>query len=161
MSRKAKRSDTDPRQMTLFEVLQRLQEGAGSPARPGGMRVADTLRATMIEAIKRCPLSRWEIAGRMSALLDHEVSKYMLDAWVAESKEAHRFPAEYLPAFCEAAGSREPLRVLAEAAGMFALPGPEALRAEIQRLDEEAKKTLAEKHKRQLFLREMEKGRTR
>ena len=53
-------------------------------------------------------------------------------------------------------GSREPLSLLAEKAGLFALPGPEALRAEIQKLDEEAKKLSAEKRKRVLFLQEME-----
>lgn len=40
--------------------------------------------------------------------------------------------------------------------GVFVLPGPEALRAEIQKLEEEIRRTAQEKKKRLMFLREME-----
>jgi hypothetical protein len=93
----------------------------------------------------------------MSELLNQEISKYMLDTWTAESKEYHRFPAEYLPAFCATVGSVEPLQVLAEKAGVFVLQGPEALRSEIRRLEEEIKRLQKEKQKRQVFLQEAEK----
>jgi len=39
---------------------------------------------------------------------------------------------------------------------VFVLPGPEALRAEIQRIDEEIVGKQTEKRKRMLFLKEME-----
>lgn len=92
----------------------------------------------------------------MSHLLGCEITKFMLDAWTAESKDGHRFPAEYLPAFCQVTGDREALTALAEAAGLFAMPGPDALRSEIQKLDEEAKRINSEKRKRLQFLKEME-----
>lgn len=121
------------------------------------MNVSDRLRVAICAAMKGCPLSRWEVAGRMSHLLGCEISKYMLDAWTAESKDGHRFPAEYLPALCEVTGDRGPLKVLAETAGLFALPGPDALRSEIRRLEEEAKRINQERRKRELFLKEMER----
>lgn len=122
----------------------------------GSLDVAERLRLALVLALKTCPLSRWQIAGKMSELLGREVSKFMLDAWTAESKEGHRFPAEYLPAFCVATSDNSPLAMLAQAAGMFALPGPDALRAEIKRLDEEERKVRAEKRRREAFLKEME-----
>ena len=136
MSKSKKRFDN---QYSLFDLITRLQEKSTDPG-PGSLNIQYQLQAIICDCIKRCPLSRWEIAGRMSALLNTEISKYMLDTWTAESKEYHRFPAEYLPAFCEAVGSYEPLRFLAEKAGVFVLPGPEALRAETQKLKEERRR---------------------
>ena len=66
-------------------------------------------------------------------------------------------PGEYLPAFCLVTADHGPLRVLAETAGLFALPGPDALRSEIKRLEEDVKRINAERRKREMFLREMEK----
>jgi hypothetical protein len=40
--------------------------------------------------------------------------------------------------------------------GVFILPGPEALRAEIQRIEEDINKKQTEKRKRLVFLKEME-----
>jgi hypothetical protein len=51
----------------------------------------------------------------------------------------------------------EPLMVMGRAAGVFVLPGPEALRAEIQRLDEEINRVKSRKRQRLLFLKEMER----
>jgi hypothetical protein len=145
----------ESRQGSLLDLLMSLQS-TPEPRTEGSLDVAEKLRLSIIDAIKQSPLSRWEIAGKMGELLGRDVSKFQLDAWTAESKEAYRFPAEYLPAFCSATGSQEPLRLLAQAAGMFALPGPDALRAEIQRLEEEERRIKGEKHKRKLFLKEME-----
>lgn len=65
-------------------------------------------------------------------------------------------PGRLYAAFCVATGDIELIRIQAEAAGVFTLPGPDALRAEIQKLDEETKKLQAEKRKRQVFLQELE-----
>ena len=92
----------------------------------------------------------------MSYLLANQVSKTTIDSWTAESKECNRVPAEYLPAFCKVTGDREPIRLLAERGDMFAMPGPEALRAEIQKFTEQEGKARAEKRKRMRFLEEME-----
>lgn len=152
------RKRIDARQGSLLEVLERMQADNSTQVEEGSLDVAEKLRIALTQALKQCPLSRWEVAGKMSELLGQEVSRFMLDAWTAGSKEGHRFPAEYLPAFCRATGSQEPLRMLAQAAGMFALPGPDALRAEIKRLEEDERKVRAEKRKREAFLKQMEGG---
>lgn len=158
-NRKAKKDN--PNQLSLFDILvsRTVQEKEGVGLTPGRLNVQRTLRTAISEAIKHCPLSRWQIAAKMSELMDVEVSKYMIDAWTSEAKDGHRFPAEYLPSFIVATGSMNPLQVLSEAAGVFTLPGPEALRAEIQRLEEEAKRVSTEKRKRLLLLKELEEQR--
>ena len=93
----------------------------------------------------------------MSELIGSEVSKSMLDAYTADSKEYHRFPVEYLPAFCKVTGSSEPLTITAQAINMFVVPGAEALRAEIQRIDEQERHLKLEKKKRKNFLEQLER----
>ncbi len=154
MSKRKKR--IDKRQMSLFDVLKRVAASKPEPSPEGDLDVANKLRLALITAIKQCSLSRHQIAGEMSHLLGHEVSKTTIDTWTAESKERNRIPAEYLPAFCRVTGDREPIRLLAERGGMFAMPGPEALRAEIQKFTEQESKARAEKRKRMQFLKEME-----
>jgi len=160
MTKRRKRIDPLPGQLSFFDILAAEQESPGlkSPS-TGNLNMQAVLRRALNQAIKGCPLSRWQIAGQMSDLLDQEISKYMIDAWTAESKDGHRFPAEYLPAFCQATGCQEPLRILAEAAGLFALPGPEVQRAKIQHHEEKIRKLQQEKKKMQLFLKEMERER--
>ena len=49
-----------------------------------------------------------------------------------------------------------PLQVMGKMAGVFVMPGPEALRAEIQKLDEQIQRAKTQKRKRMMFLKEME-----
>jgi hypothetical protein len=65
-------------------------------------------RATVAEIVsamlKESGVDRYEIAARMSRLAGREISKYMLDAWSAESREDHNLPfalAPVLEAACE------------------------------------------------------------
>jgi hypothetical protein len=56
------------------------------------------------QMLKECGVDRYEIAARMSRLAGREISKYMLDAWSAESREDHNLPfalAPVLEAACE------------------------------------------------------------
>lgn len=143
--------------MSLLEALT-LAQDAPEPgkAEEGSANISDRFRCAQVEAIKQCPLSRWEIAGKMSHLLGLEITKYQIDTWTSESKDRHRMPGEFIPAFCLVTGCMRPMQVLNEIAGLFALPGADALRAEIQRLDEEERRIKAEKRKRSLFLNEIE-----
>jgi hypothetical protein len=148
----------DNRQGSIYELLRQLQ----APVAPvgddeGSLNLAGPLGRAMNTAIRECSLSRWEIAGAMSHLLGREISKAMLDSWTAESKDGHRPPADVITALCVVTKCKEPLLVLSEPVGLFIVPGPDALRAEIQKLDEEAKKIAALKRMRQVFLKEMEK----
>ena len=150
----------DTRQASLFDILSAYQESqkrAPAEQDAGSMDIDRQFRAAISAALKQCPQSRWHVAARMSELTGQEITKTMLDSWTAESKDGHRFPAIFLPAFCEATGSSEPLKMLGRPAGVFVLPGPEALRAEIQRIEEEINRQQAEKRKRVLFLKEIEK----
>lgn len=158
MTKKYKKIDAAPGQMSLLDLLTQAQDALrAEPSGEGVANVRERLRLSLCAAIKQCPLSRWEIAGKMSHLLGQEISKYQIDAWTAESKDGHRLPGEYLPAFCLVTADHGPLRVLAETAGLFALPGPDALRSEIKRLEEDVKRINGERRKREMFLREMEK----
>ena len=145
----------DTNQLTLFDVLKNYQEQNFIQKSAGSFDIDRQFREAISTVLKACPLSRWHVAARMSELVGCEIRKSMLDSWTAESKEMHRFPAIFLPAFCEAAGSSEPLKILGRLVGVFVLPGPEALRAEIRRIDEEISKKRQEKKKRVLFLQEM------
>ena len=164
MTKSKKKSST---QETLFDYLKKVEALSSQTSNPikGSLDIDAELRAAISEDIKHAivsctgrELSRYEVAARMSDLVGHEITKYMLDNYSADSHEKHRFPCQYLPAFVIATGQRRAFETLSRRSGLFALPGPEALRAEIQRLDEQIKRHKAEKHKREIFLREIENG---
>jgi hypothetical protein len=155
MSKRKKRIDN--RQMSLLDVLQRCSLKEPEKATVGELNIGNRLRLALVDAIAGSSLSRHQIAGEMSHLLGCEVTKTTIDSWTAESKERNRIPAEYLPAFCRVTGDRESIRLLAEHGDMFAMPGPEALRAEIQKFDEQERKARAEKRKRLRYLEDMER----
>jgi hypothetical protein len=155
MSKRKKQIDN--RQMSLFDVLKQVATSSPEQSSEGELDIANKLRLALVAAIKQCSLSRPQIAGEMSHLLGREVSKTTIDSWTAESKDGNRIPAEYLPAFCRVTCDRAPIMLLAEKGDMFAMPGPEALRAEIQKYSEQESKARSEKRKRLQFLKEMEK----
>ncbi len=64
--------------------------------------IATAVRQTVSEAIRESGLSRYDVASRMSEYLGREITKAQLDSFSAESKDGHRFPLEYVPAFCHA-----------------------------------------------------------
>lgn len=92
------------------------------------------LRASLVKAIKQCSLSRYQIAAQISELISRDITKEMLDKYCAESAEAHRIPAEIIPAFCLITGSRAALDLLAQAIGCTLLGPEEAQALEIVRL---------------------------
>ncbi len=146
----------DINQASLFDILKNYQEESTIERPAGSFDIDRQFREAISQALKNCPLSRWQVAAHMSELTGCDITKAMLDSWTAESKEGHRFPAIFLPAFCEAVGCSEPIRLLGKLVGVFVLPGPEALRAEIQRIEEDINRKQSEKRKRLLFLKEIE-----
>ena len=165
----------DDKQLTIFDLVKEYSTITSAPA-GGQFKIIDNLRDAMRAAIKASPLSRYQIAGEMSNLLDETITKEQIDSWTREDQKLddgrrttddggqgedrwirRHIPAEYLPAFCQATGNTEPLKVMGGPCGIFIMPGPEALRAEIQKLDEEIRETQAKKKKRMMFLKEMEK----
>lgn len=155
---KARKRIANENQLNIFEAILNLQEREEPAKGAGSFDIDRQFRESISAALKACPYSRYQVAARMSELVGIEITKSMLDSWTAESKEQHRFPAIFLPAFCEASGSTEPIKILGRQLGIFILPGPEALRAEIRKIDEEIQAKQNEKKKRVMFLKEMGEG---
>lgn len=143
------------KQMTLFELIKKQQKSLPDE---GSCDIHIPFRRILSNSISKSALSRYQICAKMSELLGMDVTISMLNAWTAVSHEQHRFPAEFLPAFCEAVGCYEPIEFLARKTGLFLMPGSEALRSEIQRIEEEIKKLEGERERRVFFLAEAEKN---
>ena len=165
MSKKRKNLDNSGQsQLSLFDEIQRIQENLAAcrtNAIEGSLNITEKLRAAMVCAIRTSGKDRFQIAGELSHLVGRQITKAMLDSWTAESKPGNRPPADILPAFCKVTSSTEPIEVLNEPAGIFGLPGPDALRAEIQKYAEQEKRARSEKRKREAFLGEMERRRSK
>lgn len=135
---------TPPNQLSFFDLV-RAQQASRRPD-PGSFHVSQRLREMLTEGLKRCPFTRYEAAARMSELVGVEITKSQLDSWTAESKEGHRFPAEYLPAFCWVTGYTEPLRMMAELVQCYVVESEDALHAELGRIREQ-KSALAQRER--------------
>lgn len=101
---------------------------------PGALDVGLALRGLLSQLLKDSPLSRFDVAARMSELTGHEVTKHQLDSWTAESREGWRFPLEYLPALEVALGTHDVTAWLADLRGARLSVGREALEAQLGRL---------------------------
>lgn len=77
---------------------------------------------------------RYAIAAEMSRLTGREVSKYMLDAWTAESRDAYNIPFYLMPAAEAAAKSHAMSTWLADKRGARLSVGRDALNAEYGKL---------------------------
>lgn len=151
-------------QMSLFEALVRKEMTVQSTApAPGSLNIKAQVLAALSAALRHAGKSREQIADEMSIYTGEEITVHQINAWVCQSKENHRFPLEYLPAFRKATDSLEALNVTSRACGAFTLRGPDALRADIRKLDEkrqakkEEEKALdAEKRRLETLLQEVE-----
>jgi hypothetical protein len=66
----------------------------------------------------------------------------MIDSWSAESKDNHRFPLVYFPAFMAATGDKAIIRLICDLTGGYFIEGEDALRLELGRLDEQKRELL-------------------
>lgn len=147
-------------QPTLFDVIREAVKPAAPPKGSLDIRaeiklaLSDDLRYACDEFHRE--LSRAQVAARMTDQVGVEITLSMLNNWTAPS-HPHEMPLSYFPAFIHATGGqRRAADALSRHSGLFLLPGPEALRAEIRRLEEEMNKIRTEKKKRLLFLKELE-----
>lgn len=67
----------------------------------------------LTETFRKHPLSKTEIANRLSTLLGEPVTLSRLDSYTASTKVSARLPAYFLRALCEVLGSDEILLFLA------------------------------------------------
>lgn len=114
--------------MDLFEV-----PAPVAPV-PGALAFGPALRGLLSSLLKRSPMTRNEIAARMSDLTGDTITKHQLDAWTAESREGWRFPLEYMPALEEALQTHEIGAWLADLRGARLSIGREALEAQLGRV---------------------------
>ena len=132
-----------PNQLSFLELLRDLRPKIEISV----LNIDILFRTTLAKAIKESNLSRIQIAAKMSEALDIEITKTMIDSWTAESREGlNRFPACYLPIFCQIVESIEPMRVLADLIGCFVIEGEEALLIELAKVETQKQK-LTEKER--------------
>jgi hypothetical protein len=154
MTKARKKLVNDNKQMSLFDIL--LQEKSErEQVRPARLNLSARIAAAIKQAISDVRKSRETLSDEMTELSGERVTLNMINNWTSDS-HPHEMPGRFYAAFCVATGDIELIRIQAEAAGVFTLPGPDALRAEIQKKDEEIKKLQSEKRKRQVFLQELE-----
>ena len=150
-------------QTSIFDHIKKIRRvGRSYEKTAGSFDITNKLRMSMSDAIKDCPLSRAQIAGEMSHLVDAEITKTTIDSWTRlkksdgsnEPNDRH-IPAEWLPAFCKVTGSDEPIMILASKRRLFLMPEPEALEAEIMQEDAYLKKRQQKNNKRKALLKEI------
>ena len=125
----------DNKQSSIFDLLSIKQTPASDAGR---FRIIEDLRESLRTAIKNSPFSRHQIAGEMSPLLQETVTKEQIDSWTRESDEMT---------------GRAPIEVMGRLCGAFVLPGPDALRAEIQKIEENIKAAHDQKRQRLALLK--------
>ena len=119
----------DTHTLDLFEVPQPAAE------MPASMDYRREVAHLVGEVLKQADGDRYEIASRMSRLIGREVSKYMLDAWSAESRDAYNMPFYAAPVLEAACHTHALSNWLADKRGGRLLVGREALNAELGKLE--------------------------
>lgn len=107
-----------------------------TPPIAGNLDIDVPLREALSDALKHTDLDRWAVAAEMGRLTGREISKYMLDAYTAESRSDHNFPFRYAAAFEVATGSYCLTNLLAKSRGCRVLVGEESLLAELGRIEQ-------------------------
>lgn len=103
---------------------------------PGALAGLNTQIAHLLSAVIRdSGVDRFEIAARMSRLLGEEVSKTMIDAYSAESRDDQNIPAYRLLAFILATEAFAELDQLLARLGCRLLVGPQTKLAAIAKLE--------------------------
>lgn len=100
---------------------------------PGGLYCRAEIAHVMSDALKNH--DRFDVAAKMSKLLGREVSKHMLDAYTAESREDHIPPFDTAIAFDLAIGSSALAEFFAKKVGAKLVYGKEALDAKLGKLE--------------------------
>lgn len=124
----ARGSQTRGQQLSMLGLLE-----VPRPPRPvgGSLDFGLELRGTLSQILKDCPLSREEVAGRMSFLLGQEVTIHQLNSWTAESRPGWRFPFEFAAALEAATESYGLVELLASKRGCAVLVGKETVQARL------------------------------
>lgn len=102
----------------------------------GALSGMDRLVASGVAAIlKEDPRSRFEVAGQVSALMDADISKLMLDAYASESRDGHNISLARFLGLVVATQRFDVLDALLRQVGCAVVVGEEILLAEIGHLE--------------------------
>lgn len=140
--KKEKNKDYLLGQLDIFAFIEQLSQKQNNQPINGKASIDAALRSVVSDTLKHSSLSRYEVAAGMSEILGVEITKSQLDSWSAESKDLHRFPLVYLPAFCAATKDNALLRHICGLCGGYYIEGEEALVFEIGRIEEQEQELL-------------------
>ena len=90
----------------------------GINAGADAMSARADIKKVLIADLRECPLSRAEVAERLTEECCRRITETQIDAYTAASKE-HRFPAEMVAAWVKVTGSRRLLALICEEAGLY------------------------------------------
>lgn len=102
---------------------------------PASMDYRATLAHLIADMLRESGHDRYALAAMTSRLVGKEVSKYMLDAYTAESREEFNLPAYLIPALETACESHAISNWLAGVRGARLMVGRDAVTAEIGRIE--------------------------
>ena len=125
----------------------------GTDPEPGSLDIQQEICNAFSKAISRSKKSRYQIAAEMSELVGKEITKSMLDSWTAESHHEHRFPCEFLPAFCVVCNDYNPLRILGRHCRCEVLESKDAIYARLAMLEKQRSELEAESQKLKAYLK--------
>lgn len=136
----------DPNTIDMFSEWQPPKVAVSLPPEVthGGNLASQIARATG-RALRACPLSRDEIAIRMSDYLGEEVSKNMLDAYASEAREAHRITLERFIALIAVTEQHGLLGFVAEQFGLVVIPERYSDLIELHFIEEQERRLAARK----------------
>lgn len=102
----------------------------------GGLAHMERQTASAVARILRDdPRSRFEVAGQLSALMDADISKFMLDAYSAEARDGHNVSFARFLGLIVATQRFDVLDALMRQIGCAVVVGEEILLAEIGHLE--------------------------
>lgn len=126
----ARRSSFDPNQLGFtFDPPEPVAEDA---ALAGLDRY---IAAAIARALKEDSRSRPEVAAAMTALLDEDVSRWMLDAYASPAREHHNISADRFLAFIAVTKRFDILDAALRRIGAALLVGEEIITAELGHID--------------------------
>lgn len=91
--------------------------------------------------LKGDPRNRYEVAAAVSAIVDEDVSKLMLDAYASEARDGHRISFDRMVALAVVTQRLDVLRGLLRSIGCDLLIGEEVYLAEIGHLEAQKRAT--------------------
>ena len=104
-----------------------------------------SIAGAVSQILKDDPRSRFEIAAGVSAMLDDEVSKAMLDAYSAEAKETHNISVSRFLALIAETQRFDILAALCQRIGCSIVVGEEILTVKLGHIEAQMQRLNAEK----------------